>query len=1249
MEAIKESQIAIVVFSENYASSKWCLDELAEIMECKEQRNLVVFPVFYKVEPREVRTPGKGDRQSYGKAMAEHEVNFGKDSEKVKRWKKALSNVGSLSGWHVTENEYEAGLIQEIVRIISTQLDRTPLNVAKYPVGIDSRVQELQTILNLQSKDDILMVGLWGQGGIGKTTLAKAIYNAIFREFQGSCFLDRVNENSKSFTDLVHLQKKLLSQVLRKESIVFSVDEGSQLIQDRLSNKKVLIILDGVNDEDQLNALAGDCKWFGKGSRIIITTRNKRLLTSHGVYSDKLYKVTTLKCGEALELFRKHAFLRSQKIKIRSNLVNSVLHYAKGLPLALEVLGSFLCGKGEHHWESTLEKLAQSPKKKINDVLKVSYDGLKDDVKEIFLDIACFFKGQQTKYIREVLDCCDFKTTFGVHNLIELSLISEEDGTLQMHDLIKRMGMKIVKGECRDDAGKCSRLWLYDDVLDVLSGGVGTDAIKAIVLKLPKFEETYICPNAFTNMGQLRLLILHNVGNSFQGPIRLPSQLRCLELHSCALIPEFGYGRKRLVRLDMPNSKIKELPKFKDFIKLKFISFSECQSLVCIPDLNCTPNLEILDLYKCKNLESVHESVSYHNKLQLLNLGDCSKLHHLPDVLHSKNLQLLNLNGCSKLQRLPDFSDKMKRLQGLYLQSTLIEGLPASIENLVSLGEMDLDYCENLTILPSSIYRLPNLELLTLRGCSNLVKFPKMGVDSSDPHTKMGFPKLSFLDISGCILSEIEFLDNPSWFPSLNYFFLEGTDFTNLLACEQQYKSPHSPVLHCKRIQEILDIPRQFQRRWAIGCETLCERASNICDFDNVDLSSCHEWFRDNVMLKQEDFYSVQGCQQVVMRGGEMPEWLLPNNEGHISFVASKDLFEKFLGLAFCVVARTKCGEKETHLDIVATINGSSNFGASFTPLMDSDHVFLQCFEPRLLWSKVSIVPNDWNCFTLTLTTWGSLIVKTCGFRLICKPLEKNDLEIFLQHNQSLDPALLYEVRHEDHRTRMVEESSSETEDLLGNKISKEENSSSDLILEGSNVTDIPIQNYRYFQFDRVYRKYRNVVPGREMLKEFVPVEDGTISFMASQDLYDKFIGLALCVVFGVEDGKNEISFDIVPHINGEMRNVLSGTLGSFDSNHTWIQYLRPNVLWGLLEGEVDFAQFDEIYLRFSLDVRVLGGTLQKLGYMIRCGPLEDDLKAVLGDKITVNPASLYEEDSYESSFLSEDSFLRRINLIAPV
>ncbi|XP_039155275.1 TMV resistance protein N [Eucalyptus grandis] len=477
IKAIEDSRIAIIIFSENYASSQWCLEEVAKIMECNKQRDLVVFPVFYKVDPREVRTP----RESYKKAMVEHERKFGRDSDEVKRWKNALFDAGSLSGWDLKDKD-EADLINRIMWEISMQLDRKLLHVAKHPVGIHRQVAKLESMLNLESCDDVLMIGLWGQGGIGKTTLAKALYNDIFRGFEASCFLANVRETSKDSKDLVHLQEKLLSEILvGKELTLLSVDGGINLMQHRLCCKRVLLVLDDVDDVKQLNALAGGREWFGKGSRIIITTRDSHLLTFHRIDEDHIYEVKTLDDLEALELFDKHAFLGSKEIVIRRDLVDSALHYASGLPLALEVLGSFLCGRREQEWESALNKLAKSLDKTINDVLKLSYDGLEDYAREIFLDIACFFKGRSIEYIMKVLNSCDFDTTIGVQVLVEKSLIMKEGETIQMHDLIQLMAMDIVKQECRDDPGRRSRLWLCEDFCDVLSGdlvsfgGLNTD------------------------------------------------------------------------------------------------------------------------------------------------------------------------------------------------------------------------------------------------------------------------------------------------------------------------------------------------------------------------------------------------------------------------------------------------------------------------------------------------------------------------------------------------------------------------------------------------------------------------------------------------------------------------------------------------------------------------------------------------------------------------------------------------------
>ncbi|KAL7205251.1 hypothetical protein ACSBR2_018228 [Camellia fascicularis] len=462
LKAVDESRISIVVFSKNYASSRWCLDELSRIIECRHTLGQLVLPIFYDVYPTEVR------KQSgcFEEAFAKFEDSYAHATGIVQRWRAALSEAANLAGFSLTgENGHEAKLIQNIVEEVLTKVNHTFLNVATHPVGIDSYVKDINLLLSIGS-DGVRMIRIHGLGGIGKTTIAKAVYNFISLQFESSCFLANVREVAGQLNGLVQLQEQLLSKLLKRKNLkIDSVDKGMTLMKQKLHSKRVLIVLDDLDQLHQVNSLAGSYGWFGGGSRIIITTRDEHLLNELKV---ERYMAMPLNHTESLQLFNWHAFKETIPSENYTVLTNGIVSYAAGLPLALEVLGSYLLRKDLQEWKCLFDKLQQIPHIKIQEILRTSFDALDDKIKDIFLDIACFFIGTDKDYVITTLNGCGFFAEIGISVLISRCLLKINDrNELMMHDLLRDMGREIVRQESPKEPGKQSKLWFHEDACTI--------------------------------------------------------------------------------------------------------------------------------------------------------------------------------------------------------------------------------------------------------------------------------------------------------------------------------------------------------------------------------------------------------------------------------------------------------------------------------------------------------------------------------------------------------------------------------------------------------------------------------------------------------------------------------------------------------------------------------------------------------------------------------------------------------------
>ncbi|KAK6775013.1 hypothetical protein RDI58_026014 [Solanum bulbocastanum] len=665
MKAIEKSQIALVVFSRNYATSRWCLNELVKIMKCKEEENgQTVIPIFYDVDPSHVRNQS----ESFAVAFAEHESRYKDDVEgmqKVQGWRTALTAAANLKGYDIRDG-IESEKIQLIVDYISSKFCKSDFSLSFWQdvVGINDHLERLKSRLQIEI-NDVRIVGIWGIGGIGKTTIAKAVFDTLSHQFKAACFLANVKENAKK-NQLHSLQNTLLSEVLRKkDDYVNNEYDGKCMIQSRLSSMKVLIVLDDIDHGDHLEYLAGDVGWFGNGSRVIVTTRNRHLIEKDAA----IYEVPTLLDDEAMQLFNQHAFKKEVPDECFKKFSLEVVNYAKGLPLALK-LQQFL----------SLRRIDLSGSKS----LKRTPD----------------FKGMPNLEYLDLRDC---------------SSLEEVHPSLKYCKKLIQLNLSYCKSLERFPYVNVESLEFLD--LDYYNSLEKFPEFLGIMKRKLKITMSYSGIRELSlsffdlqpHLTELHLRFMKNLV-SLPSSICKSKGLVKLDVSNCSKLeslPEEIGDLENLEELDASYTLISRPPSsIVRLNKLKSLQFqkrkSEDRVYFVFPLVNDgLLSLESLDLRYCNIMDGgLPEDIGSLSSLKELKLCE-NNFEHLPrSIVQLGALEYLDLSHCERLTQLPEDIGSLSSLKELKLHGNNFVHLPRSIAQLGSLEYLDLSDCKKLTQLP---------------------------------------------------------------------------------------------------------------------------------------------------------------------------------------------------------------------------------------------------------------------------------------------------------------------------------------------------------------------------------------------------------------------------------------------------------------------------------------------------------------------------------------------------------------------
>ncbi|GJU78481.1 Toll/interleukin-1 receptor domain-containing protein [Tanacetum coccineum] len=779
LKAIQESRHAVIIFSKNYANSSWCLDELVHIMKCRAENGLIVMPVFYDVDPSDVRKQKRDFGEAFSKQVAEN-------TTKAELWRKQLVVASNISGWEPKNiaNGHESMVIKKIVDTIFGVM--FPLN---------SDIDE----------------GLVGMRAHYLAT--SSVYMEIMCHFKSHCIIENIREESGK-SGLKKLQGDILSALYKTKTEVYSVAEGKRKIKSMLCHSNVLVILDDVDNLDQLEALAGSPNWFGDGSRIIITTRDEHLLRKHKV--DHVSPVRLLSHDEAIWLFNSHAYNEEKHIQDYVKLSSKVVTYADGLPLALKVLGSFLCDKDAKEWMSTMDRLRDIPESEMVDKLKISYDGLKTVEKELFLDIACFFIGEQKWVPMDLFNACGFHPEIGIKVLIQKSLITLDSyDRFGMHDLIQEMGHYIVRGEHPNNPEKHSRVWKHAEVSNMCFGDttVENDQIEAI-----KFGDDIHWPHVImfvSKMKKLRWLNLlgDNKGNG-EAPNCLSNELRYISWSNYPASPfPDSFHATSLVFLELVDSVQKLLWNgYKHLPQLKVLKLNNMKRLVSTLDFNGLPRLQELEISGCGELEEIHPSLGNHRSIKSILVFHCYKLRMFPTIVRMEQIESLRIGFCHKSLVFPEIQANMECLVMLDVRGIHIDAL------LSSIGER----CTNLIYLTlGDCFNLHSTEL-KFDGLKCLKEFKGSKRPEMTPFSLPLARSLRKLNLSKCFFKDGEIQSNIGELSNLQDLDISNNNFSKLhFSLSQLTRLKLLNLSDCKRLVKLPELPSSIAIIIADRCDKL--------------------------------------------------------------------------------------------------------------------------------------------------------------------------------------------------------------------------------------------------------------------------------------------------------------------------------------------------------------------------------------------------------------------------------------------